>query len=319
MMEQPGDSAELDSRLDEALDETYPASDPIAVHFPDTAELRKVLNLHPAIRDDIGSLITRRPVPGAALDRLGAFLFLNHHGPQTYAPGNAGLPFGPHPHRGFETVTFILEGNLAHRDTAGHESVINAGGVQWMTAGCGLVHEEISPDSFKRDGGPLEILQLWVNLPARLKMTAPRYIGLQRDEIPMISMGTGCNLNLSAGSLQGKTGPVHSLTGVFMATLDLESGARFRAEGLAGRDVFLYVARGEIDVAGTAAAAFNLVELEQGLALELKANARSIVLFGHAEPIDEPVVSDGPFVMNSADEIRQAYADFHAGRFGAPS
>ncbi|MEI9906451.1 MAG: pirin family protein [Asticcacaulis sp.] len=102
------------------------------------------------MRDDIGDLITRRPVPGRGLDHLGAFLFLNHHGPQVYAPDNRGLPFGPHPHRGFETVTFILEGELAHRDSAGHESIIGEGGVQWMTAGSGLIHEEVRPNTSGR-------------------------------------------------------------------------------------------------------------------------------------------------------------------------
>src|SRR5690606_16910570 len=122
------------------------------------------------------------------VEQVDPFLFLNHHGPQTYGANNRGLPFGPHPHRGFETVTFILQGELAHRDSAGHESVIRRGGVQWMTAGSGLVHAEVSPDEFKRVGGPLEILQLWVNLPGRLKMTRPRYTGLQGDEIPALSV-----------------------------------------------------------------------------------------------------------------------------------
>src|SRR5215208_3228396 len=124
---------------------------------------------HPAIRDDIADLSTIRPLPGPYVEQIDPFLFLNHHGPQTYQPGNRGLPFGPHPHRGFETVTFIVEGSLLHRDTGGHESVIRAGGVQWMTAGRGLEHAELSPEEFFRDGGPLEILQLWVNLPARVK------------------------------------------------------------------------------------------------------------------------------------------------------
>src|SRR5438105_13152255 len=124
------------------------------------------------------TLVTRRPVPGPGLAQVDPFLFLNHHGPQTYQPGNCGLPFGPHPHRGFETVTFILAGSLAHYDTSGHESVIDAGGVQWMTAGSGLIHAEVSPPAFKRDGGALEILQLWINLPARLQMTPPDSCGL---------------------------------------------------------------------------------------------------------------------------------------------
>ena len=106
------------------------------------------------------------------------FIFLNHHGPQNYGPDNSGLPFGPHPHRGMETVTIIIEGDIAHKDSAGNNSVIESGGVQWMTAGKGLIHEEVSSDEFKEKGGPLEILQLWVNLPARLKMTEPKYKGL---------------------------------------------------------------------------------------------------------------------------------------------
>ena len=153
--------------------------------------LRSINKLHPAVRDDIGDLVTRRPIPNSRLPHLGAFLFLNHHGPQVYRPHNHGLPFGPHPHRGFETVTFILQGELTHRDTAGHESVIREGGVQWMTAGRGLVHAEISSADFKRTGGPLELLQLWVNLPARLKMTEPRYIGLQQREIPLLPIASG--------------------------------------------------------------------------------------------------------------------------------
>lgn len=123
-----------------------------------------VLGLHPSQRDDIADLIARRPMPGPGVEQVSPFLFLNHHGPQVYLANNQGLPFGPHPHRGFETVTFILEGELMHRDSGGHDSVIYAGGVQWMTAGSGLVHSEVSPDAFKRVGGPLEILQLWVNL-----------------------------------------------------------------------------------------------------------------------------------------------------------
>jgi hypothetical protein len=319
MTEHPEDAAALDARLDEALDETFPASDPVAIHSVDVPALRSAVRCHAAHRDDIGNLTTRRPVPGPGLDRLGAFLFLNHHGPQNFAPGNEGLPFGPHPHRGFETITFILQGVLAHRDTAGHESIINAGGVQWMTAGSGLIHEEISPASFKRDGGPLEILQLWVNLPARLKKTPPRDVGVQRDAIPTIRADEGrTTVNLISGAWQGKEGPVHSLTGVFMATVELRAGGRVSFDNLAGRDVFLYAVRGDLNVAGTAVPAFNLVEFSEGAAVEIEASTQAVVLFGHADPINEPVVSHGPFVMNSTEEIRQAYADYRAGRFQIP-
>lgn len=278
---------------------------------------KPVMRLHGAYRDDIGDLVTRRPIPSRELNNIGAFLFLNHHGPQTYQPNNRGLPFGPHPHRGFETVTFILEGELAHRDSAGHESIIEAGGVQWMTAGSGLVHEEVSPERFKRSGGPMEILQLWVNLPARLKMTAPAYTGVQKDVIPAIVSDEGrATLNLISGDWRGQTGPVTSLTGIFMSTLDLKAEGRIVFEGLSGRDVFFYVARGDVAVNGVDAAKWQLVEFGEGDLIDIEATTESIVLFGHAEALREPIVAHGPFVMNTVQEIHQAYADFQAGKFG---
>ena len=278
---------------------------------------KPVLRVHPAERDDIADLVTRRPVPGRGINNVGAFLFLNHHGPQTYKPGNRGLPFGPHPHRGFETVTFILEGDLAHRDSAGHESIIGKGGVQWMTAGSGLVHEEVSPEAFKRSGGPMEILQLWVNLPSKLKMVQPRYVGVQADQIPVVEKD-GVKLHLVSGEYQGKTGAIESLTGVFMTWLEMKTGSRIAFDALSGRDVFAYVARGEVAINGTSVKGFNLAELGAGDRVELVAGSDAVVLFGHAEPIDEPIVSHGPFVMNTVAEIHKAYADYQAGKFSAP-
>ena len=276
---------------------------------------KPILRLHEAYRDDIADLVTRRPLPGLKIDTLGAFLFLNHHGPQVYPPNNRGLPFGPHPHRGFETVTFMLEGPLAHRDSAGHESIITKGGVQWMTAGSGLVHAEISPEAFKRTGGPLEILQLWVNLPARLKMTQPAYTGVQQDQIPQVT-ANGVTVNVISGDYQGVTGPIASLTGVFMTTLEMTKGGRVTFDGLSGRDVFCYVARGEVAVNGQDVKKWHLIEFGDGNIVDLEALSDAVLVFGHAEPINEPVVSHGPFVMNTVAEIHQAYADYQAGKFG---
>jgi len=279
---------------------------------------KTVVGLHPSFRDDIADLVTRRPVPGPRVSQVDPFLFLNHHGPQVYPPNNRGLPFGPHPHRGFETVTFILEGELMHRDSVGFESVIRAGGVQWMTAGSGLVHAELSPDAFKRAGGPLEILQLWVNLPSRLKMTPPRYQGLQGDKIPSLDIADGkATLSLISGEWGGATGPVESITGNFMSTISAHAGARLAFDQLGGRNVFLYVVSGSVNVSGREVAAHHLVELDVAgdeLAIDALADAR--LLFGHGEPIGEPVVSYGPFVMNTEGEIRQAITDYQAGKFG---
>ncbi|MFZ4687192.1 MAG: pirin family protein [Hyphomonadaceae bacterium] len=280
--------------------------------------LKQILGLHPSHRDDIADLVTRRPIPGPRLQQVDPFLFLNHHGPQVYPPNNLGLPFGPHPHRGFETVTFILEGELMHADSGGHQSVIGPGGVQWMTAGSGLVHAELSPDGFKRKGGPLEILQLWVNLPSRLKMTRPRYQGFQGDAFPVvIASGGKAKVNLVSGSWGGATGPIESITGNFMSVIIAQAGAQLAFDGLAGRNVFLYLVSGRVRINGADVAEHHLVELDNaGDALALEATRDTRLLFGHGEPINEPVVSYGPFVMNTSDEIRNAIADYQAGKMG---
>jgi hypothetical protein len=278
---------------------------------------RTLRALHAPIRDDIGDLVTRRPLPGQTQADIDPFLFLNHHGPQIYAPNNNGLPFSPHSHRGFETVTFIVEGELAHHDSTGHASVIGPGGVQWMTAGAGIVHAEVSPRDFKQRGGPMEILQLWVNLPSRLKLTPPGYQGLQREQIPTIQLD-GAQLNLIAGAFNGQHGPVHSLTGHFLATVALKAGARLTLPAPRDRSVFFYVVRGALNIAGADIPQWRLVEFnDDGDDIELNAASDARILFGHGDPIREPVFAHGPFVMNTRDEIVQAIQDYQAGKFGA--
>ena len=277
---------------------------------------RTIVRQHPAYRDDIGDLVTRRPLPGPSLPHLDPFLFLNHHGPQVYPPRNSGLPFGPHPHRGFETVTFILSGELAHLDSGGHESVIHPGGVQWMTAGSGLVHAELSPDSFKQAGGALEILQLWVNLPARLKMTKPRYAGFEAADIPKVRRD-GAEIALISGQLDGVEGAFQPLTDIELMVVRLDAGASLDLPAPSGRSIFFYVVEGEPQVDGESARTHHLLELGQGDNVAISApSAPATILYGHATPFNEPIVSHGPFVMNSREEIVQAIQDYQAGRFG---
>jgi redox-sensitive bicupin YhaK (pirin superfamily) len=200
--------------------------------------------------------------------------------------------------------------------------VIRAGGVQWMTAGRGLVHAEVSPDSFKRAGGPLEILQLWVNLPGRLKMTAPAYTGLQREDIPVVESDDGrVRMELIAGEWEGQKGAYQSLTGVAMSVLRFAPGGRIGAPAPPGRNIFLYVVAGRLEVSGTAVQKFNLVELaDDGDTVALAAGTEgAVALFGHAAPLNEPVVAHGPFVMNTREEIAAAVRDYQAGRFGTLS
>ena len=267
------------------------------------------------MRDDIGDLVTRRPLPNEEIEQIDPFLFLNHHGPQVYPRHNAGLPFGPHPHRGFETVTFVVEGSLAHRDTGGHESVIHGGGVQWMTAGRGLEHAEVSPADFMEEGGPLELLQLWVNLPSRLKMTEPRYIGLQKDAIPRVVDG-GAIVDVISGQIEGTQGPVESLTGIFMTTVTIPHGRNVALPAPREHSVFLYVVRGEIRIGAATVPQWHLADMNHdGDEVAIEAVRDALLLFGHGKPYNEPVVAHGPFVMNTREEILQAFLDYQAGKF----
>lgn len=277
--------------------------------------LRRLVSVHPAMREDIGDLVTRRPVPTPGLEQVDPFLFLNHHGPQTYPPANHGLPFGPHPHRGFETVTFILEGNLAHRDTSGGESVVEAGGVQWMTAGRGLIHAELSPESFRREGGPLEILQLWVNLPARLKMAEPNYVGVAAAEIPAHSLAPGVTMHAVSGMADA---PIRSLTGIMLATVDIAPGSSATLPAPAGRAVFFYTVRGAARIGGQTVPQHHLAQVGAGEGLAVASEDGCLILFGHGDAIGEPVFAHGPFVMNTRAEIVQAVQDYQRGVFGDP-
>ncbi|UOQ52697.1 pirin family protein [Hymenobacter cellulosivorans] len=281
--------------------------------------MRTIQKIHRAGYSPIADLITYSPLPSRTLDQVDPFLFLNHHGPQVYKPRNNGLPFGPHPHRGMETVTFILDGDIMHKDSGGHESVITAGGVQWMTAGRGLIHAEVSSQEFKQNGGPLEILQLWVNLPARLKMTEPRYIGLQKEDIPSLTLDGGkVTVNLISGEWEGQKAAFETLSDVALNTIFFQPGGQLTIPVPAAHNVFFYIIRGQLTVGGQTIDALNLVEFNHdGDALHIQAGPTdSVLLFGHARPFNEPVVAQGPFVMNTEEEIHQAYDDYRHGKFG---
>jgi redox-sensitive bicupin YhaK (pirin superfamily) len=275
---------------------------------------------HKAVYEPIADLVTYRAMPTEhiSMNQLDPFIFLNHHGWQEYKPGNQGLPFGPHPHRGFETVTFIIEGDLTHKDSSGASSVINEGGVQWMTAGSGLVHAEISSEEFKKKGGPLEILQLWLNLPAAHKMTEPKYVGLQKENIPVASSDEGkVKAQVISGNWNGTQGAIDPLTDVHLTRLDFVAGGKFNINIDPGKTVFLYIVRGNVKVNGEASEKHHLVEFNHdGKVIELKAVEDSIILLGYATPFHEPFVAYGPFVMNTKEEIMQAYDDYNKGKFG---
>lgn len=281
--------------------------------------MRKIKKIHNSRYSPIRDLITYSPLPSPSLPQIDPFIFLNHHGHQTYQPNNNGLPFGPHPHRGMETVTFIIEGDVSHKDSGGHESVIKAGGVQWMTAGRGLIHAEVSSENFKKLGGDLEILQLWINLPAKFKMIDPFYNGLQKNDIPVFIMDEGkVKLQLVSGNWWANDGAFQSISDVHLTTIYFDEGGKMDIDIPIDENIFFYVVRGNVSVNGTKTEARQLVEFEnnaEGLVIE--ALQKSIILLGYAKPFNEPVVTEGPFVMNTREEIQQAFEDYRLGKFGS--
>lgn len=279
--------------------------------------MRTIRRTYKAEYRPIADLITYSPMPTRSLRMIDPFLFLNHHGPQRYSPGNNGLPFGPHPHRGMETVTFILDGDIAHKDSGGNNSVIESGGVQWMTAGKGLTHAEVSSEKFKKEGGPLEILQLWVNLPAKLKMTDPKYKGLQEKDIPVVSLDGGkVKAQVVSGKIDNTSGGFETITDIHLSTLFFEPEGVFSTKVPIDHNILCYVIKGEIRINGEIIQSLHLVEFNNDDEdLRIEALAESTVLFGHAKPFNEPVVAQGPFVMNTMEEIEQAYQDYQQGKF----
>ena len=280
--------------------------------------MRSIKKIDEAINAPVGDLITFRALPTNSIEHIDPFIFLNHHGYQVYPKNNYGLLFGPHPHRGFETVTFIIHGDLTHKDSGGSESVIKAGGVQWMTAGSGLIHSEVSSEEFKKNGGELELLQLWVNLPAKLKMTEPKYVGLQENQIPKVEIDHGeVIIHAVSGEWEGTKGAFQPLVDIRLATINFYKGGNYRTRIDAERNIFFYVIKGRVKVNGNEAKMHQLVEFNNdGDVIEIEALEESLVLLGHALPFNEPIVTQGPFVMNSEEEIRQAYRDYRNGKFG---
>lgn len=280
--------------------------------------MRTIKQQHQAVNAPIDDLVTYRVLPTPSIRHLDPFLFLNHHGPQVYPPHNHGLPFGPHPHRGFETVTFILSGDIMHQDTGGYRSIIQSGGIQWMTAGSGLIHSEVSSPEFKRTGGALEILQLWVNLPAKYKMTTPAYTGLQQSQIPTVSLDNDrVQINAISGEWAGTSGAYQPLIDIQIATIDFRSGGKLELTIPALHTIFCYTIGGKLRVNGQEAPARTLTEFnDDGDKLQIEALTDAVLLLGHGLPLGEPIVAAGPFVMNTEAEIKAANQDYQAGKFG---
>ncbi|MBJ7308809.1 pirin family protein [Rugamonas sp. CCM 8940] len=251
--------------------------------------------------------------------QLSPFLLLDHAGPAQFTPTSRPRGVGQHPHCGFETVTIVYKGEVAHRDSTGKGGVIGPGDVQWMTAGSGILHEEFHSEAFSQSGGDLEMVQLWVNLPAKDKMTAPGYQAIEDQTIPSLDLPDGAGtVRVIAGEYAGKRGPARTFTPMNVLDLRLAMGKASELPIAAGWTSALIVLHGTVLVNGeTVAHEAQMVVLDRnGSDVLIEANNDAVVLLLSGEPIDEPVVGQGPFVMNSREEIGQAIADFNSGRFG---
>jgi quercetin 2,3-dioxygenase len=256
---------------------------------------------------------------GQLMSHLSPFLMLDYAGPAQFTPTAQQRGVGQHPHRGFETVTIVYEGELEHRDSSGGGGKIGAGDVQWMTAGAGIVHEEFHSQAFAKSGGTLDMVQLWVNLPAKDKMAPPRYQTLLSGAIPSVALPGGAGqVRVIAGEYEGHRGPALTFTPMDVWDVRLADGRGTRFTMPAGRPVALVVLHGQVVVNGeetVGEAQFALLDRD-GTDVQIDAVGDATVLLLCGEPIDEPVVAYGPFVMNTAEEIRQAVDDFNSGRFG---
>ncbi len=285
-----------------------------------TPPLRAVDRVVPA-RSQLegGGFEVYRPFPSRNLNRLDPFLLLDEMAPNYVEPGEAvGAP--DHPHRGFETVTYVLQGEVEHRDSAGNHGIIGPGDVQWMTAGDGIVHSEMPSERVQTEGGMSHGLQLWVNLPAELRRTTPRYQALPTGQITKTG-GSDWRAEVIAGELFGVAGPAETHTPVGLARLTLEPGASIDIDVADGYTAAVYVFDGQ-GKAGSEAVpvgAHELLVFERAtgamrIVADIEQHLDVLVLVG--EPIGEPIARYGPFVMNTMAEIEEAFADYQAGRMG---
>jgi redox-sensitive bicupin YhaK (pirin superfamily) len=250
--------------------------------------------------------------------QMSPFLMLDYAGPAEFPPTTERRGVGSHPHRGFETVTIVYEGEVAHKDSTGQGGVIGPGDVQWMTAGSGILHEEFHSEGFAKNGGTLEMVQLWVNLPAKLKMTKPGYQAILDQQIPTIELMQGAGVaRVIAGDFDGHKGPAHTFTPIHVIDLKLKQG-KVTIPAPEGWNTSLIVLKGAIEAGDGIVAqdAQMLMFSHQGQDIQVNVLENSIALLLSGEPIDEPIVGYGPFVMNTKEEIALAMQDFNSGSFG---
>jgi redox-sensitive bicupin YhaK (pirin superfamily) len=283
----------------------------------ESAKVREVTGIITAHHQQEGGGFTvRRPFPTNRLRQADPFLLLDEMGPVMYGPGEAiGAP--DHPHRGFETVTYLIAGEMEHEDSAGHRGKLGPGDVQWMTAGSGIVHSEMPSRTMRERGGRMHGFQIWVNLPARDKMTTPRYQEIPRAQIPeATSPGGLAHVRVIAGEALGAKAVIETRTPISHLHWTFSPGARVESALPEDHAVYVYVFEGAVKVSGREVKDGQLAILGEGSIVRFEADERSSALLLSGVPLRERVVQYGPFVMNTEREIAQAIEDYQAGRLG---
>jgi redox-sensitive bicupin YhaK (pirin superfamily) len=266
----------------------------------------------------MGKFEIAQPLPVKGLKQVDPFLLLHHAGPKYHEPGAKGLNVEAHPHSGFEPVTFVFSGEVEHRDSLGNNNTIRSGGVQWITAGKGIVHSEKASPAFTRKGGEFEIIQLWINLPVRLKKTNPSYTGYEVTDIPFyVTENKKARLNIIAGKYNDITGPVKSLSGITAYTAMMEQQGSLNLSFSRSENVIIYLLNGQISVDNHDITDKQLIVFKNdktNITLNAKRPSKLLILAGI--PFREPVFHYGPFVLNSKDEVIEAIKDYESGKMG---
>jgi redox-sensitive bicupin YhaK (pirin superfamily) len=247
------------------------------------------------------------------------FIMLDYGSKFVFPPAPSPKGVGVHPHRGFETVTIAYKGQVAHHDSFGNSGIINEGDVQWMTAASGLLHKEYHAESFAKTGGEFQMVQLWVNLPAKDKMSAPKYQAIDNDQMTKVVLADGKSyVEVIAGKFKDQSGPAKTFTEVHLQNAVLAKGMKVDFDFPATQNTFMIVIEGSIKVNGDAHVAVDhFVEMDKkGTSFTIEATEDAKVLVASGEPIGEPIAAHGPFVMNTRDELVQAFNDFNDGKFG---
>lgn len=248
---------------------------------------------------------------------ISPFILLDYASPKEFPKTKTLKGVGEHPHRGFETVTFAYQGEVQHRDSSGGGGVINPGDVQWMTAGSGIVHDEFQSEKFSKEGGIFEMVQLWVNLPSKDKMTRPKYQSIKSEEIPTIKLSENSEIRVIAGEYEGTKGPSSTFTPINIFDLKTINEENFNFTLKEDSNTVLLILRGEAQVDGEKAIESSVLVFDHGgdkLSFKASSNFKGLLLNG--ESIDEPMVAHGPFVMNTKQEIAQALKDYQNGKMG---